>query len=141
MTGGPGMRFLHTMQTNGTLLDDAVGAFLKEHNFLIGISIDGPAELHDVYRRGQGRQPDLRPGDARPAPAAEARRRVQHPRTVNRANGDHPLEVYRFLRDEAGADWIQFIPVVERISAGGRPHQEGTASRPRACCRSSSAVS
>ena len=47
--------------------------------------------------------------------------------TVNRVNGDYPLEVYRFLRDEAGTDWMQFIPVVERINADGRTlYQEGT---------------
>jgi uncharacterized protein len=46
--------------------------------------------------------------------------------TVNQVNGDHPLEVYRFIRDEIGADWIQFIPVVERINAdGGTLYQEG----------------
>ena len=47
--------------------------------------------------------------------------------TVNRVNGDYPLEVYRFLRDEAGTDWMQFIPVVERINADGLTlYQEGT---------------
>jgi uncharacterized protein len=47
--------------------------------------------------------------------------------TVNSVNGDHPLEVYRFLRDEARTSWIQFIPVVERINSNGLTlYQEGT---------------
>jgi len=45
-----GKRIQNALQTNGTLLDDEWGAFLKENDFLVGLSIDGPRELHDVYR-------------------------------------------------------------------------------------------
>ena len=125
----PGMTFLHTMQTNGTLLNDEWAAFFKEHNFLIGISIDGPRPLHDVYRVDKGGKPTfdnvLRAG---------LRLLQKHGvdfnvlTTVNRVNGDYPLEVYRFLRDEVGTTWMQFIPVVERIKQpyGQTLHQEGT---------------
>ena len=123
----PGMTFLHTMQTNGTLLDDEWAAFFKEHGFLIGISLDGPRELHDVYRLDKGGKPTF------DKVMRGVRLLQKHGvefnvlTTVNRVNGDYPLEVYRFLRDEVGADWMQFIPVVERINADGlRLYQEGT---------------
>jgi uncharacterized protein len=53
----PGMRVEYTIQTNGTLLDDAWAAFFKQHNFLVGISIDGPQAMHDAYRVDKGGQP------------------------------------------------------------------------------------
>lgn len=122
----PGMTFLHTMQTNGTLLTDAWCEFFKEHNFLIGLSIDGPRELHDIYRLDKGGQPTF------DRVMRGLRLLQQHGveynllTTVNRVNADYPLEVYRFLRDEAQTDWMQFIPVVERINEDGLTlYQEG----------------
>lgn len=53
----PGQRVLNTIQTNATLLNDAWGQFLAEHNFLVGVSLDGPAELHDAYRVDKGGKP------------------------------------------------------------------------------------
>lgn len=113
------MTFLHTMQTNGTLLDDEWCEFFHEHNFLIGISIDGPRELHDMYRVDKGGAPTF-------DKVMRGIRLLQKHKvdfniltTVNSANGDHPLEVYHFIRDEIGADWMQFIPVVERINSDG----------------------
>lgn len=123
----PGMTYLHTMQTNGTLLDDDWAAFFKENNFLIGISLDGPRQLHDVYRLDKGGRPTF------DRVVRGVRLLQKHGvefnvlTTVNRVNGDYPLEVYRFLRDEVGTDWMQFIPVVERINADGLTlYQEGT---------------
>jgi uncharacterized protein len=111
----PGMTFENTVQTNGTLLDDEWCAFFHEHKFLIGISIDGPRALHDTYRVDKGGKPTF---DS----VMRGLRLLQKHRvdynvltTVNRQNADHPLEVYRFLRDEVGTTWMQFIPVVERV--------------------------
>jgi uncharacterized protein len=124
----PGMSFLHTLQTNGTLLDDEWAVFFKENNFLIGISLDGPRQLHDVYRVDKGGRPTF------DRVMRGVRLLQKHGvefnvlTTVNRVNADYPLEVYRFLRDETGTTWMQFIPVVERINANGLTlYQEGTA--------------
>jgi len=115
----PGMTFEHTMQTNGTLLDDDWCAFYKEHNFLIGISIDGPSQLHDIYRVDKGGAPTL--DRVMRGLRLLQKHGVEYNvlTTVNRVNADYPLEVYRFLRDEVKTDWMQFIPVVERINEDG----------------------
>jgi uncharacterized protein len=106
----------HTFQTNGILLDDDWCAFFKEHNFLVGLSVDGPRELHDAYRRDRRQQGTF----------DRVMQGLQHLKrhgvefnilcTVNAANEMHGREVYRFFRDELGAQWIQFIPIVERAS-------------------------
>lgn len=123
----PGMTFLNTMQTNGTLLNDEWGEFFKEHNFLIGLSLDGPRDLHDVYRVDKGGQPTF--DKVMRGLRLLQKHGVEYNllTTVNRVNADYPLEVYQFLRDEAGADWMQFIPVVERINENGLTlYQAGT---------------
>ncbi|MGI9648089.1 MAG: anaerobic sulfatase maturase [Acidimicrobiia bacterium] len=117
----PGMSFLNTMQTNGALLTDEWCEFFKANDFLIGISIDGPRQLHDAYRvnkRGEGSFDKVMRG-LRLLQKHEVEYNILT--TVNRINGDYPLEVYRFLRDEAGTDWMQFIPVVERVDPDGNP--------------------
>jgi uncharacterized protein len=115
----PGQQVTHTLQTNGTRLDDAWGQFFKQHNFLIGLSVDGPQYLHDTYRvdkRGRGSFEQVMQG---------WKTLKQHQVdfnilcTVNAANGDRPLEVYRFFRDQLGAEFIQFIPIIERVNADG----------------------
>jgi serine-type anaerobic sulfatase-maturating enzyme len=110
----PGQTVSHTMQTNGTLLSDDWCAFLAEHRFLVGISIDGPPELHDAYRVDKKGRPTF---DR--VLAGLKRLQAHHVDinvlcTVNATNQHHPLEVYRFFRDELNLRHIQLIPIVER---------------------------
>ena len=122
----PNQRIVHTMQTNGTKLDDEWCAFLKEHDFLVGLSVDGPREQHDAYRVNRG-------GTGTFDQVMRGWRLLKKHGvdvnilcTVHAANADDPLEVYRFFRDELEAAFIQFIPIVERISPDGSPLlQEG----------------
>src|SRR5882757_8011977 len=55
----PGRRISNALQTNGTLLDDEWGVFLHENQFLVGLSIDGPREMHDHYRVDKGGKPSF----------------------------------------------------------------------------------
>jgi uncharacterized protein len=128
----PGMTFENTMQTNGTLLDDEWCQFFKENNFLIGLSLDGPRHLHDVHRVDKGGAPTfdkvMRGLRLLQKHGVEYNILV----TVNRITGDYPLEIYRFLRDEVGTSWIQFIPVIERMNPDGlNLTQEGDQVSPR----------
>ncbi len=112
----PNQLITYTMQTNGTRLDDEWGAFLKEHNFLIGLSVDGPRELHNTYRVNKGGQGSfdqvMRGWEFLQKHQVEFNILC----TVHAANADHPLEVYRFFRDDLGAQFVQFIPIIERAT-------------------------
>jgi uncharacterized protein len=120
----PGQRVRHSLQTNGLLIDGAWCRFLRENGFLVGLSLDGPRELHDAYRRDRGGAPVF------DRVVRAARLMKEHGVefnilcTVNAANAGHPLEVYRFFRDGLGARYLQLIPIVERENETG--DQEGT---------------
>lgn len=109
----PGQRIENDLQTNGTLLDEEWCAFLKEHRFLVGLSIDGPREIHDHYRVTKGKQPTFDKVMA----GVKLLQRLGVPfntlTCVHRFNGRKPLDVYRFLRQELNSNYIQFIPIVE----------------------------
>ena len=108
-----GQRIENDLQTNGTLLDEEWCEFLKAHRFLVGLSIDGPKEIHDHYRVTKGGRPTFDKVFA----AAKLLQRYDVPfntlTCVNRINGRRPLDVYRFLRQELHSTHIQFIPIVE----------------------------
>ena len=110
-----GKEIRNAFQTNGVLLNDEWAELFRENQFLIGISVDGPRELHNAYRVDKGGQPTF----DRVMRGIETlkRNKVEFNTltTVHRANADHPLEVYRFLR-ENGSGFMQFIPIVERIA-------------------------
>jgi len=109
-----GRRINNALQTNGTLLDDAWCEFLSANGFLVGLSIDGPRELHDHYRVDKKQQPTF---DAVMGGLAFLKKHKTEFNTltvVNRANSQRPLDVYRFLR-EIGSGYLQFIPLVERL--------------------------
>ena len=108
------------IQTNGTLLTDEWCRFFKENNWLVGLSIDGPQEFHDEYRRNRAGRPSFR--------------QVMHGinllnrhgvewnalAVVNDFNADYPLDFYHFFK-EIGCHYIQFTPIVERL----QPHTDG----------------
>ncbi len=120
----PGMHIQNAFQTNGTLLNDEWCEFLHQNDFLIGLSIDGPRHLHDTYRQDKGGRPTFE----HVFRAAELLKKHQVEfntlTCVNAANAEHGLEVYRFLRDEVGSHFMQFIPIVERDNETG--FQEGS---------------
>ncbi len=122
----PGMTFENTLQTNGTLLNDQWCEFFKANNYLIGLSLDGPRELHDANRVDKVGRPTF--DRVMKGLRLLQKHGVEYNilTTVNRVNSQHPLEVYRFLRDEVKTSWIQFIPVVERINEDGKTlYQKG----------------
>ena len=108
-----GWQVERTLQTNGTLLDDEWASFLAENNILVGLSMDGPRLLHDAYRH------DAAGGSVFDKVETAAHLLQKHGAefnvlcTVNAANVRHALDVYRYFRDELGARYLQFIPIVE----------------------------
>ena len=115
----PGQRAAYTIQTNGTKLDESWAAFLKDHEFLVGISIDGPREIHDTYRLTRGGRGSFDQVMRGLGHLRDAGAEYNVLTTVHAANERRGVEVYRFLRDECGARFMQFIPVIERVASPG----------------------
>lgn len=104
----------NSLQTNGTLLTDEWCAFLKKNDFMVGISLDGPREIHDAYRRdrsGNGTFDDVMRGLK-----LLQKHKVEYNvlACVARETARRHLDVYKFLKDE-GVEFIQFTPVIERL--------------------------
>ena len=113
----PGRTIRNAIQTNGTLLDAEWAAFLKENRFLVGVSIDGPRELHDRYRIDRAERPTFDKVMAAVDLLREHKIDFNALVVVQRQNAKKPREVYRFLKD-IGIEYMQFIPIVERTADG-----------------------
>ncbi|MGI6572832.1 MAG: anaerobic sulfatase-maturation protein [Fermentimonas sp.] len=120
-----GRQIDNSIQTNGTLLNDEWCTFFKENNFLVGISIDGPQDFHDEYRRDKMGRPSF----YRVMKGIELLQKhgveFNCMAVVNDYNVDYPLEFYRFFK-EIGCQFLQFTPIVERIRKS-TSHQQTTA--------------
>ncbi len=103
------------IQTNGTLLNDEWCEFFKQNNFLVGVSIDGPQEFHDEYRKTGTGRPTFR--DVMKGINLLNKHGVEWNAlaVVNDFNADYPLDFYHFFK-EIGCRYIQFTPIVERIT-------------------------
>jgi uncharacterized protein len=110
-----GKAIQNAFQTNAVLIDDEWARFFKEHDVLVGVSIDGPRDVHDAYRVDKGGQPTfdkvMRGIDVLNRHGVAFNTLT----TVHRVSAEHPLEVYRFLKAH-GSGYMQFIPIVERTS-------------------------
>jgi len=109
-------KILNTFQTNGLLINDDWAAFLKEYNFLIGFSLDGPEFIQNKYRKyydGRGSFKDVMKGLK-----VLQKHNVDYNilTCVNRFNAKYSKDVYTFLKDESGTIYFQFIPIVEKDS-------------------------
>jgi uncharacterized protein len=110
----PGLKISNTFQTNGILLDDHWAKFLHEHQFLVGLSMDGPPELHNKYRKDPKGQPTLE--KVRKTVDILNRHKVDYNilACVHAGNVEEPLKVYRYFKNRVKAQHIQFIPIVVR---------------------------
>jgi uncharacterized protein len=127
----PGQTIQHTIQTNGTKIDDEFASFFKRNSFLVGLSVDGPKPLHDAYRVNKGGAGSfdqvMRGWDFLQKHGVD----VNILCTVHAANADHPLEIYHFFRDELKTQFMQFIPIVERATLETLPMaNQGWSERP-----------
>ena len=115
-----GYRISNCIQTNGTLLNDEWCDFFARNGWLVGISIDGPQEMHDAYRKtrdGRGSWQQVMHGiELLKKHGVEWNAMA----VVNRLNAEKPEEFYHFFR-EIGCQYLQFAPIVERIA----PHSDG----------------
>lgn len=112
----PWQQVAYTIQTNGVSLDADWARFFKEHGFLVGLSVDGPRDVHDAHRHDKGGKGSFDRVMTGYQHLQDAGVDVNVLCTVHAANQDRGAEVYRFFRDDMAARYMQFIPIVERAT-------------------------
>jgi len=116
-----GKKIENAIQTNGTLLDDHWGEFLARNKFLVGLSIDGPEEVHDAYRVDKGGQPTFKKVMRGLGVLKKHDVEFNTLTVINRKNSYRAHEVYRFLK-QIGSKYLQFIPIVEQLASEPDPN-------------------
>lgn len=117
-------RIMNSLQTNGTLIDDEWAAFFAQHQFLIGLSLDGPEQLHDYYRKNKNGSSSFHAVMHGLNLLKKYKVEFNILATVNSYNVHFPLKVYQFFKD-IGAQYIQFTPIVERELIESEVQQSG----------------
>jgi uncharacterized protein len=105
----------NAFQTNGVLINDAWAEFFHNNKFLVGISIDGPEEFHNRYRLNKGRKGSFKQVVRGLEILKKHQVEFNTLTVIQDHNSQYPLEIYHFLK-EIGSGFMQFIPIVERIS-------------------------
>ena len=120
---GEGRKIFNTIQTNGTLIDAEWARFFARNDFLVGLSLDGPADVHDRFRRDKGGRPTFDRVMRGVGLLRDHGVSFNTMSAVNKASEGRGVEIYEFLR-AAGSRYMQFMPVLEHVkgSAAGRPH-------------------
>lgn len=110
-----GRQIDNVIQTNGTMIDDRWAQFFHDQGWLVGVSIDGPEEFHDEYRRNKAGRPSWRQVMRGINCLNKHQVEWNAMAVVNDFNADYPLDFYQFFKD-IGCHYLQFTPIVERIS-------------------------
>lgn len=109
-----GRKISNTIQTNATLMTAQWASFLRDEGFLAGVSIDGPADIHDKFRRDKGGRPTFERVVKGIEMLYRAGTQYNLMCTVNSASEGNGLKVYSFLKS-LGSAYIQFMPVLEHV--------------------------
>jgi uncharacterized protein len=127
----PDQRIMHSIQTNGVLIDDEWAEFFHKNKYLVGLSVDGPKEIHDEFRVNKGGKGTF--DQVMRGWQFLVKHNVEFNIlcTLHSANINKPLEVYKFFRDEMKAEYLQFIPIIERATEETLPvANQGWSERP-----------